>query len=483
MNVLFLYPNVLGGGFFHLGLASLSATLKSNRNHKASLFDTTFYHSSSNVSIFKDVENKIVSEKKSNVIEDLHSKINQFKPDLIAATCTSNSYKYLTGMLKEIKIVHDIPIIIGGSKATIDFKNLINEKFIDYVAVGECERSFPEFVDSLEDGSNKMISSNIISKSFRIPTIQKLPPTLDYLPIPDFSIFEEAHMYRPMMGKVYRFGWVEFGRGCQFDCNYCINSYLHSLYGENRIKVRMKSASHMIAELVELKTKYSLEYLRFIDESFLNMPIKTLEELSTNYINQISLPFIIMTHPSTVNRKKAELLKEMGCTHVSIGIESGNAFIRNHICNRHVDDSQIINAFRNLHEVGIGITSFNIIGFPYEGRRQIFETIKLNRIAESDVPSLSYLYPFEGTKLYEYCLRNGYLQENDEVPEDYTTTSILKLNSITKEELLGLGKVFHLYCKYPRFAFPLIRLAENDNLISNKIFLFLNKVYKKHYAE
>jgi len=228
----------------------------------------------------------------------------------------------------------------------------------------------------------------------------------------------------------------------------------------------------MISELAELKAKYRLDYLRFVDESFLNMPIKTLKGLVTLYINQISLPFIVMTHPSTVTNEKAKLLKEMGCTHVSIGVESGNDFIRNQICNRHITDFQIINAFKNLHDVGIGVTAFNIIGFPHEGRRQIFETINLNRIVKSDVPSVSYLYPFEGTKLYEYCIQNGYLQENDEVPEDYTAASVLKLNSITKEELEGLGKVFHLYCKYPRFAFPLIRLAENDNLISNKIFFF-----------
>ena len=482
MNILFIYPNVLEGGFIHLGIASLSAVLK-KENHNTALFDTTFYNHSERQSIFKDIEEHRVTKNKSDMLSDLRLAINHFNPDLIAATSTSNSYNHLKNILQWVKFNYPyIPIVVGGPKATIDYKNIIRESFIDYAAVGESELSISEFVSNIEN--EKEISvSNIISKNYNIPKIMDFPPNLDYLPVPDFSIFNEVHMRRPMLGKMHRFGWIEFARGCPYSCNYCINSYLHSLYGKSRMKVRRKSIEHMISELAELKAKYRLDYLRFVDESFLNMPIKTLKGLVTLYINQISLPFIVMTHPSTVTNEKAKLLKEMGCTHVSIGVESGNDFIRNQICNRHITDFQIINAFKNLHDVGIGVTAFNIIGFPHEGRRQIFETINLNRIVKSDVPSVSYLYPFEGTKLYEYCIQNGYLQENDEVPEDYTAASVLKLNSITKEELEGLGKVFHLYCKYPRFAFPLIRLAENDNLISNKIFFFLNKIYKKHYAE
>lgn len=480
VNVLFIYPNMNAEGYIQVGLALLSAILKKG-GHKTELFDTTFYDTGGDNDRviaekylqFKKIKNsKVFEREKVDILSELKKKIKNCRPDLIAATCTSNDYGFLKNLLIGIKKDTNIPVILGGPHPTVTPEKTIEEDFVDMICVGEGEYALLELCDSLSNKKDITSIKNLwVKKDGKIfkNSVRPLLHDLDSLPYLDWTIFDEKHHYRPFSGKVYYFGWFEFGRGCPFACNYCINPYLHQMYKGDKF-YRAKSPIRMIEEIKYFKENYPLEFIRFVDETFLAMPIEKIEEFAELYKKEINLPFIMSTRVESINSKTVEILKNMGtCKHVSMGIESGSERIRKDVCNRHMDNKKIVEAFKLLRETGIKTTAFNMIGFPTETRENIFETIEINRDAKPEFSVVSFFYPYEGTPLRKVCLEKGYIKEDSKVV-NYAAETILDMPQITQKELKGIRKTFNLYVKSPKILFPIIKIAENNNFFSNEVY-------------
>lgn len=229
-RVLFIYPNAISQGFIHGGIAILSAVLK-EAGHETDLFDTTFYNIESDkieTSLqFKptDLKKKIEKREVKFLVSDFLNKISTFKPDLIAITCTSNSYLLLKNLMEKTISNINCPIIIGGPKATISPEELIREEFINMVCIGEGEEALVEVANNIRDNKSLINIKNIwIKKNHRIHRneVRLLNQNLDSLPLPDWSIFNEQHFYRPMYGNILKFGWFALSRGCFYSCSYCL---------------------------------------------------------------------------------------------------------------------------------------------------------------------------------------------------------------------------------------------------------------------
>ena len=124
------------------------------------------------------------------------------------------------------------------------------------------------------------------------------------------------------------------------------------------------------------------------------------------------MPFTIFARPESLTEEKIKILKKMDCVSVSIGVESGDQYIRNKILNRRMSDETIIAAFDLLHRYKIRSSSLNMIGIPTETEENIWETIKLNRRLQPSTISVAVLYPYKGSHIRELCLREGYLDKN-----------------------------------------------------------------------
>jgi radical SAM superfamily enzyme YgiQ (UPF0313 family) len=97
------------------------------------------------------------------------------------------------------------------------------------------------------------------------------------------------------------------------------------------------------------------------------------------------------------------MLKSSGCAHISLGVESGNEYIRNTVMSRHMSNEQITSAFDIAHKYGIHTTAYNIIGVPGETEEMIWDTINLNRRIKPTFSGVSIYYPYKRTILGDYC--------------------------------------------------------------------------------
>ncbi|MEE9176561.1 MAG: methyltransferase domain-containing protein, partial [Thermodesulfobacteriota bacterium] len=100
--------------------------------------------------------------------------------------------------------------------------------------------------------------------------------------------------------------------------------------------------------------------------------------------------------------------------------------IRGKVLGRKIRQDEIIATADMLKEVGIGLHTFNMIGIPGETRKNIWDTIRLNRRIRPDKTQLTVFYPYPYTVLGDYCFNKKLVHKKSD--DSYFTSSILKRN-------------------------------------------------------
>jgi radical SAM superfamily enzyme YgiQ (UPF0313 family) len=299
---------------------------------------------------------------------------------------------------------------------------------------------------------------------------------------PDYSLFEEVRFYRPMGGKILKTLPLETARGCPFHCTFCNSPMWTKFYHENcgAVFLRRKSINRLIEEIRYLVKEYSPELLYIIDDTFLARPIEEIRDFAQKY-QEFRLPFWMNTRSETLDQEKIELLKQMNCYRMSIGVECGSEEFRKKKLNRHATNQEILEHMALLGKSGIAFSVNNMIGFPDETRELIFETIEFNRqLSGYDSLTVSIFTPYHGTQLREEAIQKGYL-ESDVVTTHTTSSSLLNMPQLSKEEIDGLMRTFTMYVGFPKKWWRYLEGAEKLTLEGNAIFTKLKEIYQKVY--
>ncbi|MDD5136842.1 MAG: cobalamin-dependent protein, partial [Candidatus Omnitrophica bacterium] len=280
-RVLLIYPNFHGMNMLPPAIAIFSRILNNN-GFETRLFDSTYYKIGTDFDSDKVKEknlavrpfdlSKQVSVKSTDPYEDLDRLVNTFQPDLIAMSATEDTFYLGLSFLKYID-KYGIPTIVGGVFATFAPEKVIRNKEIDIVCVGEGEDALLKLCESIRDGEDYSGIPNLWVKSpdgkIRKNEV-RLVGSIDNNPLPDFSLFEDGRLYRPMAGKVYRMLPVETHRGCPYQCNYCNSPAQIRLYREAGAGnfFRKKSLKSVRRELEFYKNVCKAEYFYFWADTF-----------------------------------------------------------------------------------------------------------------------------------------------------------------------------------------------------------------------
>jgi sulfatase maturation enzyme AslB (radical SAM superfamily) len=433
MRILFIWPNRDTFGCKPIGIALLMAELR-RAGHDVDLFDTTFidlglqdYNAElTKRGYFKPVDYGCdVSKKNVDLLEELQKKIDAFKPELFALSVLSDEVEVAAKIMLFLEDEHPGKVLVGN-KGAIKLRSKLPIASACY---------FP-------GESIGIIADYIKKKIYEKEAICQSPGyfrDLDSLPYLDWSCFDPRHFLRAYDGKVYRSGDHMIGWGCPNSCTYCINESWRKMHGGMKGCMRRYSVERIIEELELLKTFWRLEFFKFHDEDFLLKPEPYFRELSSRYNAYISAPFSCMTNAKSVTETRAKLLSGMGCVSVSMGIETGNPVLRG-MLNRKETPEDIIRAVGLLEKYGIRVSSFNMIGLPFESSITIEETIALNKQAGIKNPNVSFFMPLEGTKLYDIAVSAGLYKPGSELRTDRPS---LKLPLITEKELHYYYDNFH----------------------------------------
>ena len=498
IKVLFLYPNTFGMNMLPPAIATFSAILK-NQGHEVQVFDTTYYaidfgidsegskEDRLNVVPYtQEMEKKNLRLKDSNWKDDLHNKINEFKPDLLALSCTEDMWELgikILDEVKEYKNKNNIPVVAGGVFPTFAPEICIKYDLIDLVCVGEGENALIDLCNKIENKKPYTDVTNLwIKKDAKIikkNTISN-PVDINKTPIIDTSLFEESRLYRPMAGKVYKMYPVETIRGCPYTCRFCNSPDQMKLYKGLGLKFfRKKSMDLVYKELKHFKEKHKIEYNYFWADTFLAMNKKEFEEFCDMY-KEIHLPFWMQTRPETINDYNIKKLSEVGLHRISFGVEHGNEEFRAKILDRRWKNKDIIERLKIPHKYGVQFSVNNITGFPTETKKLAFDTIELNRHIDADNQNIYAFVPFHGTPLRKMCEDLGLIKP-ETITKCLVDTSVLNMSQYPRHEIEEIKKCFALYVKFPKNRWKEIERAEKNDKEGNKIYDELKTEYLEKY--
>lgn len=491
MKVLFIYPNEMMLNPPPVSIGVLTAVLKEAKI-TLDLFDTTYYPTFSQTSDkAKEINLQVrpfdfgernVSLKKTDMIEDLRNKVETFQPDLMAISILEPTFTQAVSLLDTIQD-YNIPVVAGGVFPTFAPEQVLSHPAVQIICIGEGEGALLELCEKMRDEDDISEIRNLWIK--RDSGIIKNPirpvVNLDKLPLPNYSLFEPERFFRPMAGKVYRTIPIETNRGCPYQCAFCNSPFQSKLYRNQQAGTffRKKSMDRIQQELRHLTRLYDAEYIYFPSDTFLTMTDREFTQFIEIY-SEFRLPFWIQTRPETITQEKVFALKEVGCHRMSIGVEHGNPKFRKNVLKKNTTNEMIIKACDMIAEAGIPLSVNNIIGFPGETRKLVFDTINLNRQLKFDTTNAYAFAPFHGTSLYEACLKEGLISASRTI-RAVTIDAGLDMPQLSRKEIEGLRKTFALYARLPKGYWHKIRIAEGNDAEAQKAFEELRKIYIEQY--
>lgn len=494
MKVLLVYPNRDLTTRMPLGVCFISAYLKRD-GHVVEAFDATFFkrQGAQNDDSLRaaslqvrnlDFKQYGVNEDEFDVYAAFERKVDIFKPDLVGVSVVDPNYTLGIELLQRLKQKHkEIFTMIGGPTVTFAPEEVIAQDCVDALCVGEGEEAMAEFCTLMGQGKDATGVKNVwIKKNGKIyKNDVRALINLDTLLAPDWDIFDQRHLIRPLGGKMYRMGIFSITRGCLFRCTYCANFALGGIYKDKGFLYRIRRPDITIKEIGYYKEKYNLNFIFFVDDIFPLHKPEILEEFCHLYKKEINLPFSASLHAELIKEEQFARLVDAGCCNVCVGLESGSQRIRQEVFERRCRDTQIINAFSLARKYGMRSSAFNIIGIPGETRKEIFETIELNRRANPTTTTLTFLHPYRGTKIRELCVKEKYFDPDKARDYDrgYRMETCLNMPQISSKTLRGIFKTFQLYFKLPKYFYPFIRIAEGDSYLANYTFNVLKNLFYK----
>jgi radical SAM superfamily enzyme YgiQ (UPF0313 family) len=238
-------------------------------------------------------------------------------------------------------------VLYGGSGVDVKWpqKNFI---------VGEGEYALLEFLKGNLDypGINGKPPKQIES-------IQDLPP-------PDYSDVVHKHKYSTAI--------ISGSRGCVRGCTFCDVASIWPMY-------RWKTGKQIAEDMHKVAEESGLKSIGFSD-SLVNGSMKHFRDLCSSLANKEKKikwnGQFIVRGSKTFSQQDFDNLANSGCSHLTMGLESGSEAVRNHMRKKFTNDD--IDYFvNNLGDRNITMKFLLIVGYPTETEEDFEMTLELLR--------------------------------------------------------------------------------------------------------
>ena len=394
--------------------------------------------------------------------EDFAGKALEASPDLIAFSCLACDFPWAVRLAGEIKKRRNVPVIVGGTHATLEPEDVLSRDEIDMVCVGEGEYPMAELADALERGGDYSGIPNLWIKKDgrRIRNgIRDLIADLDALPFPDRSLYMKYPFFKNRGKRP-----IHLGRGCPYECSYCHNAGKKRLFEGKGTYVRWRSRENILAEIREIESRSFVKILHFIDDSFgINERwlVEFIEKLATTTRTRLAIQANMRADMVTETLCLALERYGTGQLRLRIAVETGDPEFRKTVLKKSLTNEALFRAAGLFRKHRIRFITYNMVGLPGETLEQAFETLRLNMALKPDLAICFIFQPYPGTELSDYAIERGYLAPDDlrklgseEYAGFYHSHSPLKQDDIGPIE--NLQKIFSLTARHPSL-YPLFR--------------------------
>jgi anaerobic magnesium-protoporphyrin IX monomethyl ester cyclase len=407
-------------------------------------------------------------------------KIESFRPEVVGVT--AQFFSQDRAVKTVCRIVKDadkgIRVIAGGSSpSALKEKFLEDNPNVDIIVIGEGEVTLKELLDNkLENLSSvKGIAfrdeGRIVCTPPRplISDLDSIPfPARDLTPYAGYAMSERPlfmtsrtlnyFVSLPIVSRFHdsfvnswqvrrgRFkiprGHIITSKGCPMNCNFCV---VHNVWGH---KIRMRSPENIMSEVELLVRKYGRRHIEIVDDNFNFSKERVIE------ICKRLEPLKITWRPSSgvfvpsLDREVLTWMKRSGCNYLTVAIENGNQNTLKNIIGKNINLDHVKKILRICNELSIKTEGFFILGLPGETKGNMIETIKFAATCGVDAARLYIAVPFPGSRLYDECVKKGYLTEYYDFSRLQVTprrtnirAAVIKTNEFSPDEVIKLRTI------------------------------------------
>ncbi|MBI3793928.1 MAG: B12-binding domain-containing radical SAM protein [Nitrospinae bacterium] len=408
---------------------------------------------------------KEADEQHSYCLGLIEKEMSRCAPGLVGiGCCFSGHFPLVWSYTKSMKTKFpNIPIAIGGIHPTLFYNDILtNCPSIDYVGLGEGEKTIVALADALE--KNPSQAATIPGLAFRhegkavsnergtyIENLDEIPfPAYDLVNFKDY-FHDTSGWWNPRGLPINATVPILSSRSCPFLCNFC------SMFKVMGRGWRYRSVDHVLKEIEYFYHVHNHRHFSFIDDNLTLKKSHILELcnqiVKRNLVFQFETPNGIAT--STLDEEVMDALVEAGMTRVSLAIESGSDEIRNKIMKKHLPRQKIYNAVNlTKKHKKLYVRAFFIIGMPEETKETLTETYDMIKDLDVDQPIVFNVMPFPGTALFDQCFRDGLLLNHIEKSSIWKMDTFylagnknffIKPYKMTMEELLEFREKMDAY--------------------------------------
>ncbi len=438
MKILFLHPPWPGSGF---GLRSQNRWPrkrgdKTNRYpillcYTATLLEKNGFDVSYIDSVIQDFD-----------VEQTLMEIGKINPNVIFIETATPTYNFDIAFVSKIKEkFKEVKVLMAGSHVTKFPEKCIEESKVDFVIKGEHDFVTLEVMNALkENESFEKIKGicfrlkNKIKNNSDAPLIEDL----DTLPFPNRNLiphqwYAEGHV------RNFPFTFVMAARGCPNRCAFCL---WPNIFYNHRVRVR--SAKNIVDELEWLIKEYGMKEIFFDDDTFNVSKLRVMDICNEMLNRNVKIVWGCSGRVDCVDEEMIVLMKKAGCKLICYGVESANeeTLEKTH---KGISLKMAQSAVKLTQKGGI-IAHVNLmIGFPWETKTEMENTINFGLELNADTVQYSLVFPHPGSEMYDWALKENWFYDealNDFSRFDMTSGPVLK-TQVSREELMNIVSKAH----------------------------------------
>jgi len=395
-------------------------------------------------------------EELTNYLDRLIKYIKDNNINIVAISANSTIYPETKNMIKRVRSEGCVTIL-GGIIVT-SHPILIAESIgADFYIYGEGEETFLELIKAITHGKDDYSDIDGLLYYCENKTVMNKPRKpihdLDSLPFIDHELFDFTEHLR-----LYRTLFLISSRSCPYSCTFC--------YNKTHIPYRRHSLNYSFEQLDDYLKYYgeNIQELRFNDSLF-NTDKSYLSEFCER-IKPYGLPYSILSRVSNVDKETMKKLKDSGCYAILYGLESVNDSVLQSM-NKKITFKEIENAFEITKSHGIksyGVLIFGDIVETEETVKENLEFFFANILKHSILLTALHIYP--GTKVYDYAVKNGIIQNELEYFE--SNLPILNISRLSDRYFTSLLEKINRYNSICSIAYTPLYTKNNTYSVSQQ---------------
>jgi radical SAM superfamily enzyme YgiQ (UPF0313 family) len=207
-------------------------------------------------------------------------------------------------------------------------------------------------------------------------------------------------------------------------------------------KWRSRSPENIVREIKYQVSEFGIKEICIYDDNF-SLNKQRAEMICDLLIQdrvQVTLQFSNGLRVDSLDTSLLVKLKQAGTWLIGLAPETGNPEVMK-IIKKGFDHSQVINIRKKCKKIGIKTFGFFMIGFPFEDKGNIEDTIRFAKELDCEIVEFNKVVPYAKTELFDMVVDGGYLL-NDSPSEfrSYHEGSITthKVGDISQDEIKDL---------------------------------------------